>query len=144
MAVSTGAGIAFCTSLIFVNVRSSPLPNQRERADIWVMAETSVKEKTVSRGDRWRERIAEQARSGRSVKQFCKEQGFSEYSFYSWRRRLQEKQTLRFALVDRGAVVENDGIAASLELILNGGERLRIGAGADTATLRTVLEALRS
>jgi hypothetical protein len=78
------------------------------------------------------------------VKQFCKEQGFSEYSFYSWRKRLREKQTLRFALVDRGAVVDKGGIAASLELILNGGERLRIGAGADPATLRAVLEALRS
>ena len=109
------------------------------------MAETSVKEKTaISREDRWRERIAEQARSGRSVKQFCKEQGFSEYSFYSWRRRLQEKQTLRFAVVDGGAVVEKGGMEATLELILNGGERLRIGAGADAATLRTVLAALRS
>jgi hypothetical protein len=29
-------------------------------------------------------------------------------------------------------------------LILNGGERLRIGVGADRATLRAVLEALRS
>jgi transposase-like protein len=109
------------------------------------MAETSVKEKTaISREDRWRDRIGAQARSGRSVQQFCKEQGFSAYSFYSWRRRLREEQMLRFALVDRGAVVEKDGIVASLELILNGGERLRIGAGADTATLRTVLEALRS
>jgi hypothetical protein len=127
-------------------VSDHPLfPNEHETADIWVMAETSVKEKTaISREDRWRDRIGAQARSGRSVQQFCKEQGFSAYSFYSWRRRLREEQMLRFALVDRGAVVEKDGIVASLELILNGGERLRIGAGADTATLRTVLEALRS
>jgi len=33
---------------------------------------------------------------------------------------------------------------ASLELVLATGERLRIGAGVDPATLRRVLEALRA
>ncbi|MCU1275251.1 MAG: hypothetical protein JWO48_2682 [Bryobacterales bacterium] len=33
---------------------------------------------------------------------------------------------------------------ASLELVLATGEWLRIGVGVDTATLRTVLEALRA
>jgi hypothetical protein len=32
----------------------------------------------------------------------------------------------------------------SLELVLSSGERLRIGAGVDVATLRAVLDALRA
>ena len=92
--------------------------------------------------DQWRERIAEQARSGVSVKEFCKERGFSTWSFYSWRKRLRETEPVRFALVDR------DGSPPApewnLEVTLLTGERLRIGAGVDAMTLRTVLEALRA
>ena len=48
----------------------------------------------------------------------------------------------RFALVDRGAA--RQGLReAALELVLATGERLRISAGVDRDTLRTVLEALR-
>ena len=41
-----------------------------------------------------------------SVKQFCKEQGLTEYSFYAWRKRLQKKAPVSFALVDRRALVQ--------------------------------------
>jgi len=37
------------------------------------------------------------------VKQFCKEHGLTEHSFYAWRKRLQEKEPIRFALVGRRA-----------------------------------------
>ena len=53
--------------------------------------------------DEWAERVAAQQRSGISVKQFCKEQGLTEYSFYAWRKRLQERGPVRFALVERSA-----------------------------------------
>jgi hypothetical protein len=49
------------------------------------------------------ERIEAQRRSGTSVKQFCKERGLTEYSFYACRKRLQEKGPVRFALVERSA-----------------------------------------
>ena len=44
-----------------------------------------------SKVNEWAERIAAQQRSGMSVRQFCQEQGLTEYSFYVWRKRLQEK-----------------------------------------------------
>ena len=78
-----------------------------------------------------------------SVKQFCKEQGLTEYSFYAWRKRLQEGGPVRFALVERSARRQERVAEAALELVLATGERLRIGTGADTATLRTVLDVLR-
>jgi Transposase len=106
------------------------------------MTKTSIEENAISKDDQWRERIAEQERSGLSVKQFCKERGVSEYSFYTWRKRLAKKEPVRFALVDREAAGQE--AATALELLLRSGERLRIGSGVDVATLRTVLEALRA
>ena len=37
------------------------------------------------------------------MKQFCKEHGLTEYSFYAWRKRLQESGPVRFALVKKSA-----------------------------------------
>lgn len=103
----------------------------------------AVAEGNTSAAEQWRERIAEQQRSGVSIKQFCKEGGFSEYSFYAWRRRLRKQEPVQFALVDR--VPAADAIKdACVELILPAGERLRIAAGVDAATLRTILQALRA
>ena len=104
-----------------------------------------IEERAASpKADEWTERIAAQQRSGISVKQFCKDQGLTEYSFYAWRKRLQKKEPVRFALVDRGAARPEQARDAALELVLATGERLRIGAGVDAATLRAVLEALRA
>jgi len=97
----------------------------------------------ISKSDEWAERIAAQQRSGITVRQFCKEQGLTEYSFYAWRKRLQKKEPIRFALVDRGAARQELATEAALELVMTTGERLRIGAGVNAAMLRTVLEVLR-
>jgi len=108
------------------------------------MTDTIIEERAATpKADEWAERIAAQQRSGISVKQFCKEQGVTEGSFYAWRKRLQKKEPVRFALVDRGAARQKAATEAALELVLATGERLRIGAGVDAATLRTVMEVLR-
>ena len=78
-----------------------------------------------------------------SVKQFCKEQGLTECSFYSWRKRLQERGPVRFALVERSARRQERTVEPVLELVMGTGERLRIGTGVDTATLRAVVDVLR-
>jgi hypothetical protein len=97
----------------------------------------------TSPADQWRERIAEQQRSGASIRQFCMHRGFSAYSFYAWRKRLRKPKPVRFALVDRGLATQ-PATDACVELILPGGERLRITPGMDAGTPRTVLEALRA
>jgi hypothetical protein len=78
------------------------------------------------------------------VKQFCKEQGLTEYSFYARRKRLHGNQPVKFALVERRAIRPERTAEAVLELVFATGERLRIGAGVDAATLRSVVEALRT
>jgi hypothetical protein len=109
------------------------------------MSDTAIEERTSRpKADEWAERIAAQQRSGMSVKQFCKEQGLTEYSFYAWRRRLQEKGPVRFALVERNARRQEGTAEAALELVLATGERLRIGTGVDGATLRAVRDVLRA
>lgn len=106
------------------------------------MSESNPEQKPAAKSDRWRDRLAEQERSGLSVKQFCQQQGFSEYSFYAWRKRLRNGGTVRFALVDRGEPQVRADFG--LELVLANGDRLRIGAGVDAKTLRTVVELLRA
>ena len=109
------------------------------------MSDITVEQKPAnSKAEQWAERIAAQQRSGISVTQFCKEHGLSGYSFYAWRKRLQEAGPVRFALVDRRPRLQERAAEAALELVLVSGERLRIGAGADAATLRVVLDALRA
>jgi hypothetical protein len=109
------------------------------------MTDTTIEERpSIPKADEWGQRIGAQQQSGVSVKQFCKEQGLTEYSFYAWRKRLQKKEPVRFALVDRRAARQESATEATLELVLATGERLRVGAGVDAATLRTVLEALRT
>ena len=108
------------------------------------MTENIADERATTKDDQWRERIAEQERSALSVKQFCQERGLTQYSFYAWRKRLRKKEPVRFALVDRGAARQEPATEAGLELVLTTGERLRIGAGVDGTTLRTVLEVLRA
>ena len=109
------------------------------------MTDSIIEERAASpKADEWAERITAQQRSGISVKQFCKQQGrLIEYSFYAWRKRLQKKGPVRFALVDRGAAPQWPATDVTLELVLATGARLRIGAGVDATTLRTVLEVLR-
>jgi hypothetical protein len=109
------------------------------------MSDTVIEKRAASpKADEWAERIAAQQHSGISVKQFCKERGLTEYSFYAWRKRLQEKGPVRFALVERTARRQQRTAEAVLELVLATGERLRIGTGVDTATLRVVLDVLRA
>jgi hypothetical protein len=109
------------------------------------MSDTVIEAKPAKpKAEEWAERIAAQQRSGMSVKQFCKEEGLTEYSFYAWRKRLQGSGPVRFALVERSARRQERTAEAVLELVLATGERLRIGLGVDTATLRAVLDVLRA
>ena len=87
------------------------------------------------------ELIRQQEQSKLSVSAFCRQHGFSDQSFYNWRKRLVASEPVRFALVDASS--SGSDRFAPLELILASGDRLRIAPGADAATLRAVLNVLR-
>jgi transposase-like protein len=90
---------------------------------------------------KWQELIRQQQESKLSVSAFCRQHGFSDQSFYNWRKRLAADEPVRFALVD--ANPSGADRPAPLELILASGDRVRIAPGADAATLRAVLTVLR-
>ncbi len=86
--------------------------------------------------------------SGLSVRQFCKQEGLSEPSFYSWRKRLSEHepsaaqkvppQPEPFIQVSMPPV--KSGV---LELVLASGHTLRIPSDIDREFLTGVLSCVR-
>jgi transposase-like protein len=90
---------------------------------------------------KWSELIRQQEQSGLSVSAFCRERGFSDATFYNWRKRLAEGEPVKFALVAAGAGAS--AAQSPIELILASGERLRIPPGTDAETLHIVLNVLR-
>ena len=97
----------------------------------------------------WRKAVHDAARSGLSIREFCRQRKLHESQFYWWQRRLAAKlaapqsrkqpvNAASFALVSEQAGSADAGI----ELVLAGGRRLRIAKGVDEATLRSVLTAL--
>jgi len=95
--------------------------------------------KAEQRRELWRQRMAQQEKSGHAVSVFCREQGLSEPTFYAWRQRLRKQNTsVRFALVETKPAEET---VPPIELMLASGHRLRIPH--DAATLKLVLAVLR-
>jgi hypothetical protein len=98
----------------------------------------------------WQSAIREAARSGVSVREFCRRRKLRECQFYWWQRRLSltrrpakgrnQRSTgpTSFALVSDDVGAQDAGI----ELVLASGRRLRIARGVDEATLRAVLAAV--
>ncbi len=100
----------------------------------------------VEKERRWQKTIREAARSGLSIREFCRQRKLHESQFYWWQRRLtvarqapksqkQKGASASFALVSG----EPGTTDAGIELVLGDGRRLRIGTGVDEATLRSVL-----
>ncbi len=106
------------------------------------------KKQDVEKARFWRSTIREAARSGISVREFCRRRKLQESQFYWWQRRLslvgsrrgkhQSAVPASFALVSE----EPNASDAGIELVLAGGRRLRIARGVDEATLRAVLAAV--
>ena len=86
----------------------------------------------------WRQKIAQQEKSGQSIRAFCRERGVSEPGFYTWRQRLRNEKPVTFRLVETKPAADT---AAPIEVLLASGDRLRIPS--DASTLRWVLAVLR-
>jgi transposase-like protein len=121
----------------------------------------------------WREQVARQAESGRSVRGYCLAAGVSESRFHWWRRELRRRDgtsprgeakarapmaqaalaaPIRLAEVVVGpgssaAPVEglgSEGAWSGVEVRLDRGVALRLAVGFDEGTLRRALAALRA
>jgi hypothetical protein len=99
----------------------------------------------------WQKTTGDAARSGMSIREFCRQRRLKESQFYWWQRKLKasRQDRSRAGIQDRAAsfaLVSEDGInkPAGLELVLRDGRRLRISQGVQEETLRAVLAALES
>jgi transposase len=88
----------------------------------------------------WRQWIDLWRRSGLSVQAFCDRHGLAAPSFYAWRRTLRQRDAAAFVPVR--LLGDVPPAAASLEVVLAGGRRLRVPVGFDPATLRQLLALL--
>jgi len=80
-----------------------------------------------------------------SVKAWCSENGICEQTYYKWQRRLlemvQAQQEVRFAEVTPMQPNRCGNVAVTVRII---GAEADIYAGADAATVETVLRVLKS
>jgi len=87
--------------------------------------------------------------SGLSVRQFCRQEGLSEPSFYSWRKKLSKFDTpensepIEPASSDFIKFSLPQSYSSGLELVLVSGNTLRIGSLADSKTLTRAISVLR-
>jgi transposase-like protein len=91
----------------------------------------------------WRRLIQLWKNSGLTVRAFCARHHLSQPSFYAWRRELQQRDAA-FVPVQ---VETNDQLARvtsipTIEVVLAGGQCVRVTPGFDPATLRQLLALL--
>ena len=93
----------------------------------------------------WAERVQACRSSGRTVKDWCKERGVCEQTYYRWRKWLFEmamrQQEGQFAEITPERVEHVNGIAVTVRVA---GAEADIYSGADAATVETVLRILKS
>ena len=93
----------------------------------------------------WAKRVNACRSSGRTVKDWCKESGICEQTYYRWQKRLfemaRQQQEGRFAEITPERVEHVDGIAVTVRVA---GAEVDIRSGADAVTVETVLRVLKS
>jgi transposase len=99
----------------------------------------------------WQRTIGDAARSGMSIREFCRQRRLRESQFYWWQRKLKVHRQERSRPGVQGraasfALVSEEGMdmPTGLELVLRDGRRLRISQGVQEETLRGVLAAMES
>jgi hypothetical protein len=99
----------------------------------------------------WQNLIREAARSGLSIREFCRRGRVTISQFYWWQKRLKQRPRTKRRSSGKGAasfvfLVSEEGgsLDAGIELVLSDGRRLRIHKGVDETTLRAVLAAMET
>src|SRR3954463_10502802 len=107
----------------------------------------STRQRDLRKEQVWRRRVRQWDHSGLSIAEFCRRQRLSAASFYAWQRILAQRDAQTTPFVPVRVLAQTlpaaaDSAAMGLELVLEGGRRLRIGPAFDNATLRRLLTVL--
>jgi hypothetical protein len=108
------------------------------------------RKRDVEKARYWQKTIGEAARSGTSIRGFCRQRRLKESQFYWWQHKLKgnRQERMRKHSSHRGAASfalvseEPADTDAGVELVLGDGRRLRLRKGVDEETLRAVLAAV--
>ena len=111
-----------------------------------------MKGKDVKKQRYWQRTIGEAARSGMSIREFCRRRQVKESQFYWWQHQLKADGRREGTMAPGGdgrasfALVSEEAgsLPAGLELVLTDGRRLRISQGVEEESLRAVLAVLES
>ena len=96
----------------------------------------------------WCRQVQHWQKSAQSIREFCRQHGLPEATFYYWQRRLTPPQPARASTSPAVTFLPlevNPPVAkptAVLEVVLRKGCLVRVPAGFDQDTLRTVLSLL--
>jgi transposase-like protein len=90
---------------------------------------------------KWRRLVSEQARSGHSVKAFCRKHGLCRPYFFVWKRRLQGSAAAKFVEVQVTGRVPCTSGDAGVEIRLPNGRSLMVRPGFDAEHVRALLAA---
>lgn len=98
---------------------------------------------------KWRELVAEQHQSGRSVATFCRQRGLRSGQFFAWKKRLREAEAPKFVAVEVAPMAETKWPApekhgGAIEVRLRGGRSLVVEPGFDAHHLRILLSVLEA
>ncbi|MEQ9325327.1 MAG: transposase [Polyangiaceae bacterium] len=89
---------------------------------------------------KWRKRLARWRRSGKTVTEFCRQEGVSKPTFYAWRKRLEDADPPAVEFVEVTPTVASAAAGIELEVA---GTIVRLRDGFDVNDLRTVIAVLR-
>jgi len=88
---------------------------------------------------KWRGLVSEQARSGQSVAEFCRERNLRASHFYWWKKRLRENATTKFVEVQVAEPTASTPGDSRVEVRLRNGRSLVVGLGFDPEHVRALL-----
>ena len=92
----------------------------------------------------WTERVLACRSSGRSVRQWCQENGIAEKTYHYWQRRIYDLTKTKAEPVFAEVVAPQAQRAEIAAVIHSDSIRVEIRNGADSATVRAILSALLS
>jgi len=104
----------------------------------------------------WRHHLAAWRQSGLTVRAYCRAEGLSEPSFYSWRRTLSPCRTSANRVTQPAKparatpasafvpvrLVDPPAVTSPVEVVLRGGRLLRVTDGFSASTLRDLVAVL--
>jgi transposase-like protein len=93
---------------------------------------------------KWRRLVSEQARSGQSVKAFCREHGLCRPYFFVWKKRLEEDTPTKFLEVQVAGHEPSTPGDSSVEIRLRNGRSLMVRPGFDAEHVRALLVAVEA